>query len=338
MARFLPLHNAVDVAAQLRVGFAGAHVAVEVVLHLGEEAGADLAVGGEPDAAACSAEWLGDGGNDADFALAIGEAEAAGGLRGIAWGELDEWQDAANALDDFGDRYDDFGRPEAAFLERHEFDKPDHDGFTAGEVGEAFDLVVVEAAEQDAVNLERSEAGFAGGAHAAQNGVEAAWDAGDALESGRVHRVHADSDAMEAGGAQRDGERLEQVAVGGESEIERVAGLGAQAGEFLNHLDEASAQQRLAAGEADLGDAEGDKKPDEPQILIDGELGILGPDFSCPAIDTLIVAAVGDGDAQVVNHPAMAICQAGRRGYRIGDWGKYGHRQTSVYSERGESG
>src|SRR6202042_2840764 len=44
MAGFLSLHNLVDVAAQFRIGFAGAHVAVEVMLELREQAGANLAV------------------------------------------------------------------------------------------------------------------------------------------------------------------------------------------------------------------------------------------------------------------------------------------------------
>jgi hypothetical protein len=119
---------------------------------------------------------------------------------------------------------------------------------------------------------------------------------------------------MEAGSPKRGSKRLEEVAVGGEGKIERLPVNGAKAGEFTDEIDEAAAQERLAAGEADLGDAEGDEKADEAEVLLNAKLGILRANFPSAAVDTLIVAAVGDGDAQVVNHPAMAISEAGLRG------------------------
>ena len=51
---------------------------------------------------------------------------------------------------------------------------------------------------------------------------------------------------------------------------------GAQAGEFLDQVDEAAAQQRLAAGEADFLDAQSDEEPDQAEIFVDGKFGILG--------------------------------------------------------------
>ena len=94
---------------------------------------------------------------------------------------------------------------------------------------EALHLVVVEAAQQHAVDFERGEAGGARGANAAQHGVEAARDAGDALEGGRVYGVHAHRDAVESRGFERSGQRVEQMAVGGEGKIERLAPGGAHA-------------------------------------------------------------------------------------------------------------
>lgn len=46
MAGFLGLHGLDNIGAQLGVRGAGSQAAIQVVLHLGEEAGADFAVGG----------------------------------------------------------------------------------------------------------------------------------------------------------------------------------------------------------------------------------------------------------------------------------------------------
>ena len=59
---------------------------------------------------------------------------------------------------------------------------------------------------------------------AGQHALVAARHAGDAGEGLGVDRVHADGDAVEAGGGQRRGERFQQMAVGGERDVERVAG------------------------------------------------------------------------------------------------------------------
>ena len=50
---------------------------------MGEETGADFAVGGEADAAAGAAEGEGDGRDDADLADAVVEGVAACGLAGV---------------------------------------------------------------------------------------------------------------------------------------------------------------------------------------------------------------------------------------------------------------
>ena len=75
----------------------------------------------------------------------------------------------------------------------------------------------------------------------------------------------------------------------------------------LNQFDDIAAQQRLAAGEADFGDAETDEEADEAEVFVDGQLGILRAHFAGAAVDAFVVAAIGDGDAEVVNHAAVAI-------------------------------
>jgi len=50
MASFLLLHHAFDEGPQVRVVAAALHHAIEIVVHLREQAGTDLAVAGDTDA------------------------------------------------------------------------------------------------------------------------------------------------------------------------------------------------------------------------------------------------------------------------------------------------
>ena len=52
--------------------------------------------------------------------------------------------------------------------------------------------------------------------------LEAAGNAGDALEGRGIDGVHADGDAVESGVFERRGQGIEQMAVGGEREVERA--------------------------------------------------------------------------------------------------------------------
>src|SRR5215469_18784803 len=69
---------------KLLVGGAGAERAAQVVPGAGEQAGEQLAVGGQPRAGAAAAERLGDGGDDADLAAAVDVAVAGGDLAGVS--------------------------------------------------------------------------------------------------------------------------------------------------------------------------------------------------------------------------------------------------------------
>jgi len=202
------------------------------------------------------------------------------------------------------------GGPQTPFFKRHELDEADDDVFRAGEVGECLNLIVIEAAQQNTVDFDGGEAGGACGSDAGQNGGVAAGDAGDALEGGRVYGIHADSDAVKAGILQGLSERVQQVAVGGKRQIKRLVPQGANVGEAFYEVDEAVAQQGLTAGEPDLGDAEGDKDADEAEVLGDIQLRILRADLAGAAVDAFVIAAVSDGDTEVVNHAAVAIGQA----------------------------
>src|ERR1700733_15343620 len=78
---FFFLHDdAADEFGQLFVARTALHLRVKIMIPYGEKAGANLAVAGDTDAAAVSAEGMRDGRDDPDFADAVFEAIAAGGL------------------------------------------------------------------------------------------------------------------------------------------------------------------------------------------------------------------------------------------------------------------
>ena len=74
---------------QFVVARAAAHLGVQVMIPDREQAGANLAVGGDADAAAMSAEGMRDGSDDADLADAIVEAVTSRGFGARVW-DLDQ--------------------------------------------------------------------------------------------------------------------------------------------------------------------------------------------------------------------------------------------------------
>ena len=92
---------------------------------------------------------------------------------------------------------------------------------------------------------------------------------------------------------------------------------GAEPGEFGDHLDQAGAEQGFAAGEANFFDAERDHEADHADVVGDGEFGVLRAFVAGAAVDALVVAAVGDGDAEVGDGAAEGVAQAGLSVLRV---------------------
>src|ERR1039458_4154471 len=132
MARFLTLNGTENVRAEFRIARPGPQSPVKIVLHLREETGANLAVGGEPHPAARPAEGLAHRCDDADLANSIAKGVAPRRLAQLARRQLDERKHAADAFHNLGQRHHDLGRPQAALLQRHELDEPHHYALFAG--------------------------------------------------------------------------------------------------------------------------------------------------------------------------------------------------------------
>src|SRR5205814_8217637 len=115
MAGLFLLDYGFDKRSQLLVGSAALHLAGEVVIKEGKEAGADLSIGGQAHAAAVSAERMRHGRDDADLAHAIVELIPPGGLA-VGMRNLDQRAKRLHALQDFIERDHDLRRPDAVLF------------------------------------------------------------------------------------------------------------------------------------------------------------------------------------------------------------------------------
>src|SRR5271157_578596 len=98
------------------------------------------------------AEGMRYGRDNTDLADAIVEDITA---RGFAAGVADFAQrhEFSHAAHDLVERDHDLRRPDAVFFQRHELDEADSDAFLTREAAEGGDLVVVEAAQEHAIDL-----------------------------------------------------------------------------------------------------------------------------------------------------------------------------------------
>ena len=119
------------------------------------------------------AERLGDGVDEAHAARsAVGEREGARGrLRSIV--RRDQGEDGLDGRLDLGARHDPRRLPARAAVERHELDEAHDDVALACEGREVHGLVVVDAAERHAVDLDAAgEAGRPRRVEAIEHGVQ----------------------------------------------------------------------------------------------------------------------------------------------------------------------
>ena len=136
-------------------------------------------------------------------------------------------------------------------VERHDLDVAHLPGVVERQRGEVGDLVVVEAAHHHRVQLDRRQAVLLGGADAVEDLADVAA-AGDAAEAVGVEGVDADVEAVEPGGGERRGELRQEEGVGRHRDLlhprERLDG--------AHELRQVGAHGRLAAGEAELAEAQ----------------------------------------------------------------------------------
>ena len=168
----------------------------------------------------------------------------------------------------------------------------------AGPGDEVVELVLVDAAQRHGVDLDR-EPGSLRRREPFEDRLEPAA-AGDLGELRRVERVDRDVDPAHAAIAQFAGVAGELAAIGRQGQLVERAGADMPA-ERAEQGHDVAADQRLAAGQAKLFDAEPDEGAAHPVELLEGQkLGFRQKSHLFRhAIDAAEVAAVGDRYAQI---------------------------------------
>src|SRR5581483_4345242 len=300
VALFFSLHHVLNEGNKLFVGGAAPHQAMQIVVPNRKQAGANLSIRGDADPAAVTAERMGYRRDNSDLSDAIVEAVAAGSLTVLVWG-LDQRSKLSHAMQDLIQRDYGAGRPLAILLERHEFNEPHNNVFFPGKHPEGNDLVLVEAAHQHAIDFDRAQAQVAGRPNSRQHAVKAVRYAGNAGKAVGVHRVHGDRDPAQAGIFQRLCHFGKKVPVRREGDVERLTLGSMQLRDIAHEVHDAIAQQRLASGDADLIDPKRDQHTRHAQVVGKRQVGIHRPVVASAAINTLIVAVIGDRDPQIAN-------------------------------------
>src|SRR5216683_2661172 len=202
VALFFPGDDIADKFGQVIVRSAAAHEFMQIVLPHGEQAGANLAVGGDANAAAMSAERMRDRRDDSDFTNPVVEAVTPGGFA-AGMRDFDERTILGHAEQDFVERDHNVRRPDPVLFKRHELYEAHDHPFFARKHSEWNNLVFVEAPHQYAINFDRPETRFTCGTHSCEHMIETSGHARDAGKAVRINRVHADGDAVQAGISKR---------------------------------------------------------------------------------------------------------------------------------------
>ena len=178
-----------------------------------EQAGAQAPVGREAEAVAGLTEVLGHAGDEADGAARAGHAPVL--RRTVPVGPLVRHQLVAlhEPAQEVARRQQPALAAEVvaghAPVERHELDEAHVQGALAREVDEGVEFVL-DAGQEQRVELDRREPGCEGSLDAGQRVVQAAASR-DAREARRVEAVQADVDPLEAGGAEVRGKAGQQT-------------------------------------------------------------------------------------------------------------------------------
>ena len=286
----------------------------QIVAVGGEQAGVELAFGGEARSRAVPTKGLRDRGDDADFARAVLIAPALGDFPAVIRVRRLERRFGVDHGDDLARRDDVIHAPAVGVADIHVLNETQDMALFAEETRHRQDAVFVESALDDHVDLDRCEPGCGRGLYAVKHPGRRKVDVVHAHEHLVVQRIEAYGHALEARLLQCAGLLLEKGAVGGQGQIE-----AGDRGEHGDQLFQIAPDQRLAPRQADFLDSELSENARKARNLFEcqqfftlEELVILAEHFLRHAIDAAEVAAIGDRDAQVTQRTAQPVATVGR--------------------------
>src|SRR5262249_5335577 len=279
---------------------------LDVHLLQGEQAVAQLAVRGKPNAVAAHAKRPADRGDDADPADAVGEDELAGRRpRVLVRGRPQRSYLLRQPVQHVGGEQDLVALPLAVGVQRHELDEADLEAVLPAEPGQRCQVVLGQAAHGHGVDLDRAVPQPLAGEDPLQYPLQPRA-ADDPLELGRVERVDVDVDPSQAGVIKRPGQLGHEEAVGRQGQV-----IDPEDGrQFADQDRQVAADQRLAPRQPDFVDPQPHRYAYEALDLL--ETQNLAPLHEhrvvfWHAVEAPDIAAVGDADPQVVVRPAEGV-------------------------------
>ena len=168
--------------------------------------------------------------NEADLRLVAGKAPALGGGRGVLDGERLQVKCCAQPVEDFRTGHHVLRLPGAAGVQRHKLNETHDEVFVPGKAGQRLNLVIVEAANDNGIDLHRRKAQSLGLLDGRKHFVEAIA-AREFFEIGTIQRIEAEAHPSQSSRTQGFTLLAKMESIGGEGEI-------LDAGHAGNLLDE----------------------------------------------------------------------------------------------------
>ena len=273
---------------------------------MAEQAGTELAVGGEPHAVAALAVVVAHRRDHAHRSPGVRKAVVRRGTVSRRARNRLELRDALQPFERFGARDERVRRQREVGARGHQLDEAHVPGPLAREGGEIRYLVVVGAPHQDDVQLDRLEPGVLCSREAGHHACGGPRPPGERVDAFRTQRVQGHVQAANARGLERAGVLVQEDGVSGEREV-------VDARDARDHAREGghvAAHERLAARDAHAAQAERRHGADDARDLFVREQlvpaqprqALLGH-----AVDTAEVALVRHRDAQVLDAAAEPV-------------------------------
>jgi hypothetical protein len=309
VARQLDGDGPLPSAGEFGVAGARAQRPAQVALGPREQAVTHLAVGGQPDPVAAAAERPGHRRDHADLGRAPVHQECLGGGRSTLVRVIGGEGELAAQRGENLVRGDHLGPlPAVLRVKRHLLDEAQLIPVVETEPEQWRGLVIVQVSHQHGVDLDRGQASLGGGGQPVEH-VGQPVPARELAERLGPHRVERHVDPVKPRLMQRTGAALEPDGVRRQGDLRARA----QCRRPGDDADQAAPQQRLAAGEPDLANAEPlNRHADKPHHLVVGEqLGGRQPvePFGRHAVRASQIAPVGERYAQISRDPPKRIRQ-----------------------------
>jgi hypothetical protein len=236
------------------------------MLGYAEKTSPDLPVGSQAKPIAVATEGFANGRNNPDLSSTISERPSARGSGRILHGDRAQLESSQQALKQLAPGHNHFFKPGPGGIEGHELDEAQTQRSIAGERGQGFNLVIVQAADDHSVDFNRRKTEFLRQRYAAEDFGQAVT-AGYFLEVLAVQGIEAEADPLETCDAQGLGFVRKEKAIGRHGQV----GNPAQPRDTGNQFFHVVSQKWFTSGQAYLFNAQTNGQTHDPLDLFKTE-------------------------------------------------------------------